>query len=92
MYDCLTIDVTNEENMFSLVRSSGEVLIDPYEVNYFTNLFNRIKKYKLYSFIKQSGKTVSINGPISKFGNKHMRKILFIDCSNIITIVDKTKK
>ena len=59
------------------------------------NRFHNIKELTAYCgldpSIKQSGKSVNIHGPISKSGNKYMRKILYIACSNIITIVGKTK-
>lgn len=51
MHNCLTIDVAKGKSMVTLVRSSGEVLIEPYEIihsiNDFTNLLNRITKFKL---------------------------------------------
>ena len=60
------------------------------------NRFNNIKELTAYCgldpSIKQSGKSINFNGPISKSGNKYMRKILYIACSNIITIVGKTKQ
>lgn len=60
------------------------------------NRFNNIKELTAYCgldpSIKQSGKSINIHGPISKSGNKYMRKILYIACSNIITIVGKTKQ
>ena len=50
MESCLAIDVAKGKSMVTLVSSSGEVLIDPYEVNHsindFTNLLNRINKFK----------------------------------------------
>ena len=59
------------------------------------NRFHNIKELTAYCgldpSIKQSGKSVNVHGPISKSGNKYMRKILYIACSNIITIVGKTK-
>ena len=59
------------------------------------NRFNNIKELTAYCgldpSIKQSGKSVNIHGPISKSGNKYMRKILYVACLNIITIVGKTK-
>ena len=59
------------------------------------NRFNNIKELTAYCgldpSIKQSGKSVNVHGPISKSGNKYMRKILYIACSNIITIVGRTK-
>ena len=60
------------------------------------NRFNNIKELTAYCgldpSIKQSGKSINVHGPISKSGNKYMRKILYIACSNIITIVGKTKQ
>ena len=60
------------------------------------NRFNNIKQLTAYCgldpSIKQSGKSVNVHGPISKSGNKYMRKILYIAVSNIITIVGKTKQ
>lgn len=57
------------------------------------NRFNNIKELTAYCgldpSIKQSGKSVNVNGPISKSGNKYMRKILFIACSNIIRLTAK---
>ena len=59
------------------------------------NRFHNIKELTAYCgldpSIKQSGKSVNVHGPISKSGNKYMRKILYIACSNIITIIGKTK-
>lgn len=60
------------------------------------NRFNNIKELTAYCgldpSIKQSGKSINAYGSISKAGNKYMRKILFIACSNIITIIGRTKK
>ena len=60
------------------------------------NRFNNIKELTAYCgldpSIKQSGKSIDIHGPISKSGNKYMRKILYIACSNIITIIGRTKQ
>ena len=48
MQSCLAIDVAKGKSMVTLISSSGEVLIDPYEINHsindFTNLLNRIRK------------------------------------------------
>ncbi|MBQ9072001.1 MAG: IS110 family transposase [Bacilli bacterium] len=60
------------------------------------NRFNNIKELTAYCVldpsIKQSGKSIDIHGPISKSGNKYIRKILCIACSNIITIIGRTKQ
>lgn len=60
------------------------------------NRFNNIKELTAYCgldpSIKQSGKSVNVRGSISKAGNKYMRKILYITCSNIITIIGRTKE
>ncbi len=59
------------------------------------NRFHNIKELTAYCgldpSIKQSGRSVNVHGPISKSGNKYMRKILYIACSNIITVVGRTK-
>ena len=62
------------------------------DINRFNNIKELIAYCGLDSSIKQSGKSVNVHGPISKSGNKYMRKILYIIVSNIITIVGKTKQ
>lgn len=60
------------------------------------NRFNNIKELTAYCgldpSIKQSGKSINIHGPISKSGNKYMRKILYISISNIIRLTAISKK
>ena len=60
------------------------------------NRFNNIKELTAYCgldpSIKQSGKSVDIHGPISKSGNKYMRKIFYIACSNIIRLTAISKQ
>lgn len=57
------------------------------------NRFNNIKELTAYCgldpSIKQSGKSINIKGPISKSGNKYMRKILFVSIINIIRLASK---
>ena len=57
------------------------------------NRFNNIKELTAYCgldpSIKQSGKSINIHGPISKSGNKYMRKLLFVSCLNIIRLSSK---
>lgn len=59
------------------------------------NRFNNIKELTAYCgldpSLKQSGKSVNVHGPISKSGNKYMRKILYIACSNIIRLTAISK-
>ena len=54
------------------------------------NRFNNIKQLTTYCglapSIKQDGKSINIKGPISKLGNKYMRKILFVSILNIIRL------
>ena len=54
------------------------------------NRFNNIKELTAYCgldpSIKQSGKSINVHGPISKSGNKYMRKILFVSILNIIRL------
>ena len=57
------------------------------------NRFNNIKELTAYCgldpSIKQSGKSINIHGPISKSGNKYMRKILFMTILNITRLSAK---
>lgn len=57
------------------------------------NRFNNIKELTAYCgldpSIKQSGKSIDIHGPISKSGNKYLRKILFVSCLNIVRLSAK---
>ena len=54
------------------------------------NRFKNIKELTAYCgldpSIKQSGKSINIKGPISKSGNKHLRKILFVSILNILSL------
>ena len=57
------------------------------------NRFHNIKELTAYCgldpSIKQSGKSINVHGPISKSGNKYIRKLLFISCLNIIRLTSK---
>ena len=57
------------------------------------NRFNNIKELTAYCgldpSIKQSGRSIDIHGPISKSGNKYLRKILFVTCLNIVRLSSK---
>ena len=60
------------------------------------NRFNNIKELTAYCgldpSIKQSGKSINVHGPISKSGNKYMRKPLYIALSNIIGLTAISKQ
>ena len=83
MESCLAIDVAKGKSMVTLVSSSGEVLIDPYEVNHsindFTNLLNRINKFKLdyISVIMES--TGIYHRPIERFFLENNFKVFVIN-------------
>ena len=57
------------------------------------NRFNNIKELTAYCgldpSIKQSGKSINVHGPISKSGNKYMRKLLFVCVLNIVRLSSK---
>ncbi len=57
------------------------------------NRFHNIKELTAYCgldpSIKQSGKSINVHGPISKSGNKYIRKILFVCCLNIVRLSSK---
>ena len=59
------------------------------DINRFNNIKELTAYYGLDPSIKQSGRTINIKGPISKSGNKYMRKILFVSCLNIIRLSAK---
>lgn len=71
MQNCLAIDVAKGKSMVSLISSSGEVLIDPYEINHsindFTNLLNRIMKLKLDNISVIMESTGIYHRPIERF-------------------------
>ncbi|MBD9074651.1 IS110 family transposase [bacterium] len=54
------------------------------------NRFKNIKELTAYCgldpSIKQFGKSINIKGPISKSGNKYLRKILFVSILNILSV------
>ncbi len=54
------------------------------------NRFKNIKELTVYCgldpSIKQSGKSINIKGPISKSGNKYLRKNFFISILNILSV------
>lgn len=72
--------------------TTSSIIAELGDINRFNNIKELIAYCGLDSSIKQSGKSVNVHGPISKSGNKYMRKILYIIVSNIITIVGKTKQ
>ena len=83
MHNCLAIDVAKGKSMVTLVSSSGEVLIDPYEVNHsiidFTNLLNRIKKFKLDNISVIMESTGIYHRPIERFFLEKNFKVFVIN-------------
>ena len=83
MQNCLAIDVAKGKSMVTLISSSGEVLINPYEIihsiNDFTNLLNRINKFKLdyISVIMES--TGIYHRPIERFFLENNFKVFVIN-------------
>lgn len=71
MQSCLAIDVAKGKSMVTLISSSGEVLINPYEIthsiNDFTNLLNRINKLKLENISVIMESTGVYHRPIERF-------------------------
>ena len=83
MHSCLAIDVAKGKSMVTLVSTSGEVLIDPYEVNHsindFSNLLNRIKKYKLDDISVIMESTGIYHRPIERFFLENNFKVFVIN-------------
>ena len=71
MQNCLAIDVAKGKSMVSLISSCGEVLINPYEINHsindFTNLLNRINKFKLENISVIMESTGVYHRPIERY-------------------------
>ena len=83
MHNCLAVDVAKGKSMVTLVSSSGEVLIDPYEVNHsindFTNLLNRINKFKLDNISVIMESTNIYHRPIERFFLENGFKVFVIN-------------
>ena len=83
MHNCLAIDVAKGKSMVTLISSSGEVLIDPYEVNHsindFTNLLNRIKNFKLDNISVIMESTGVYHRPIERFFLENNFKVFVIN-------------
>lgn len=56
------------------------------DINRFKNIKELAAYCRLDSSIKQSGKSINIKGPISKTGNKYLRKFLFVYILNILSV------
>lgn len=83
MHSCLAIDVAKGKSMVALVNSSGEVLINPYEVNHsindFNNLLNRINQLKLDNISVIMESTGIYHRPIERFFLENDFKIFVIN-------------
>ena len=83
MQSCLAIDVAKGKSMVTLISSSGEVLIDPYEINHsindFTNLLNRINKLKLENVSVIMESTNIYHRPIERFFLENNFKVFVIN-------------
>ena len=83
MHNCLAIDVAKGKSMVTLVSSSGEVLINPYEVNHsindFANLLNRINKFKLDDISVIMESTGIYHRPIERFFLENNFKVFVIN-------------
>ena len=83
MPSCLAIDVAKGKSMVTLVSSCGEILIDPYEIDHsingFSNLLNRIKKYKLDDISVIMESTGIYHRPIERFFLENNFKVFVIN-------------
>ena len=83
MQSCLAIDVAKGKSMVTLISSSGEVLINPYEIthsiNDFTNLLNRINKLKLENISIIMESTGVYHRPIERFFLENDFKVFVIN-------------
>lgn len=83
MQSCLAIDVAKGKSMVTLISSSGEVLIAPYEINHsindFTNLLNRIKSFKLENISVIMESTNIYHRPVERFFLENNFKVFVIN-------------
>ena len=83
MQSCLAIDVAKGKSMVTLISSSGEALIDPYEINHsindFTNLLNRIKSFKLENISVIMESTNIYHRPVERFFLENNFKVFVIN-------------
>ena len=83
MHNCLAIDVAKSKSMVTLISSCGEVLIEPYEINHsindFTNLLNRINKFKLENISVIMESTGIYHRPIERYFLEHNFKVFVIN-------------
>lgn len=80
----------NINSIFGLGEFTTSLIIAELgEINRFDNIKQLTAYCGLDPSIKQSGKSINIKGPISKSGNKYMRKLLFVSVLNIIRLAPK---
>ena len=83
MRNVLAIDVAKSKSMVTLISSCGEVLIEPYEINHsindFTNLLNRINKFKLENISVIMESTGVYHRPIERYFLEQNFKVFVIN-------------
>ena len=91
------IDYAKQSNYFNKINSifgigdftTALIIAELGDINRFNNIKELTAYCGLDPSIKQSGKSINIHGPISKSGNKYMRKILFMTILNITRLSAK---
>lgn len=89
MQNILAIDVAKGKSMVTLISSSGEVLINPYEINHsindFSNLLNRINNLKLENISVIIESTGIYHKPIERFFLENNFKVYTINALSFIS-------
>ena len=91
------IDKAKRSYMFNLINSIdgiGEfttslIIAELGDISRFDNIKQLTAYCGLDPSIKQSGSSINIGGPISKSGNRYIRRILFVTVQNIIPIASR---
>ena len=91
------IDKAKRSYMFNLINSIdgiGEfttslIIAELGDISRFDNIKQLTAYCGLDPSIKQSGCSINIGGPISKSGNRYIRRILFVTVQNIIPIASR---
>ena len=91
------IEKAKRSYMFNLINSIdgiGEfttslIIAELGDISRFDNIKQLTAYCGLDPSIKQSGSSINIGGPISKSGNRYIRRILFVTVQNIIPIASR---
>ena len=91
------IEKAKSSYMFDLINSldgigeftSALIIAELGDISRFDNIKQLTAYCGLDPSIKQSGSSINVNGPISKSGNRYIRRIMFVTIQNLIPIASR---